>query len=334
MTSANAKTSSEITLNIIQKGSEVTVSQVIEMADATPVTTFSSLVTAITTAGFVISDGAKAVYVYDKGANPVAIGDMVTVGGVKKTYNKVPEIEVVADNGGKVDVDSNGSEVSYPIDKDITDSALDYVAPDAEFISFSGVLAVSGKYFNITIDGVDPDVRQGSVTSPAEYLDAASWDGKKVTVTGYFNGLSGGDKYLNIIAVSIKEYSDVAPKGSVKNPYLASEICPLLADGEAFTDNVAVKGKISKIKYFFSADYGTATFWISDDGEFKDDNMQDFEAYSLYYFDNTSWQEGDKQIALGDEVILYGKVTYYEQYSQPETVSRQAWLYSLNGETE
>ena len=96
--------------------------------------------------------------------------------------------------------------------------------------------------------------------------------------------------------------------------------------------DVCVKGKISKVVYTFSAQYGTATFWISDDGAFNDDPTKDFEAYSVYYFGNKAWEEGNTQIAEGDEVILKGQLTKYK--TTYETSSKKAWVASLNGKTE
>ena len=98
--------------------------------------------------------------------------------------------------------------------------------------------------------------------------------------------------------------------------------------------DVYVKGKISKIQSEYSVEYGTSIFWISEDGEFKNDPKQDFEAYSLWYFGGKAWAEGDKQIALGNEIVLKGQLTYYAKNNVYETSSKKASLYSLNGATE
>jgi len=91
-------------------------------------------------------------------------------------------------------------------------------------------------------------------------------------------------------------------------------------------DNVYVKGIISRIIYEYDADHTTATFYISDDGS----ETNEFEAYKVFYLGNTRWQTGDTQIAVGDNVILYGKVTKYQ--TTYETSANNAYLYSLNGE--
>lgn len=101
-----------------------------------------------------------------------------------------------------------------------------------------------------------------------------------------------------------------------------------------FTGNVYVKGIISEIANNgqFSAQYGNATFWISDDGEKYGDSAKDFEAYRVIYLGNRKWVEGDDLVAVGDEVILHGALTKYG--STYETSSGKAYIYSLNGKTE
>lgn len=98
-----------------------------------------------------------------------------------------------------------------------------------------------------------------------------------------------------------------------------------------FTGNAFVKGKISKVANngYFGAQYGNATFFISDDGAVGDN---DFEAYRVLYLGNKKWVEGDTQIAVGDDVILHGQLTKYN--TTYETVSGKAYIYSLNGKTE
>jgi exonuclease VII large subunit len=107
--------------------------------------------------------------------------------------------------------------------------------------------------------------------------------------------------------------------------------------------NVCVKGKISAIAYEFSTYAGTATFWMSDDGKaygVSDDKKsttepaKDFECYGIYWYNNTQWTEGKGNIAVGDEVVVKGQLTYYASKGIYETNNKQAWLYSLNGVTE
>ena len=102
------------------------------------------------------------------------------------------------------------------------------------------------------------------------------------------------------------------------------------ADVES-TEDITVKGKICSIKFTYSADYGTATYNISDDGQTGEG--KEFTVYGSYYFDNKKWEEGQTQIAVGDEVIVKGKVIYYKG-TTPEFASKKNYLVSLNGKTK
>lgn len=119
--------------------------------------------------------------------------------------------------------------------------------------------------------------------------------------------------------------------GTLENPYTVADaiiVTSKLASGANSAEKYYIKGKISSIKYTFSADYGTATFDISDEGV-----NNKFTAYSIFYLENKAWIDGYTQIAIGDDVILYGTVTNY-QGNTPETLSRNAYIYSLNGQTK
>ena len=105
--------------------------------------------------------------------------------------------------------------------------------------------------------------------------------------------------------------------------------------------DVFVKGKVSAILYTFSANYGTGTFWISDDGtaygvsadkKSTTAPAKDFECYSVYWYNNTPWAEGNAQVAEGDEVVIKGQLALFK--GTYETSSKKAWVYSLNGKTE
>ena len=314
------------------------VSEIIGLDDGTLVETLPSVVMAKSAVGFVISDGTSSLYVYDKEkkfVNDVAVGDNVKVYATKKTYGGIPELDPVTE----VEKDGTAA-VNYPAVKDITAEALTYEASTSEFIQFTGTLKVNNTYYNVEIQGVDPSVRQGSIASPVETLNASAYDGKTVTITGYFSGLSGGGKYLNIVAVKIEE---AGAKGTLANPYTPTEAAAAVAgltwtDSKTYdtTDDVYVAGKISRIavdkngnSLEFSSDYGNASFYISADGS----ESGEFYVFRTLYLGNRKWEQGDKQIKVGDDVIIYGKLMNY-QNNTPETVSGKAYLYSLNGKTE
>lgn len=112
--------------------------------------------------------------------------------------------------------------------------------------------------------------------------------------------------------------------GTQANPYNAlgaKAFASKLESGSTSTESVYIKGKISSIKYNYSASFGTATFNISDDGKAENE----FIIYSALYLNNASYTEGDL-LSVGDEVVIYGQVTNYN--GTLETASKKAYLYS------
>ena len=180
----------------------LSVSDILALETGTACDSKSSLVVAITTRGFVATDGSKNIYVYTQGTNfngVANIGDMVKFSGKRDAYSGMPEITTVTN----VEVVSSNNQVSYPNPRDITSVVENYTAAEAEYISLTGTLAKSGNYYNLVLDGTE--AKQGSIVYPAAYLNADSFDTKKITVTGYFNGLTGSGKYVNIITTKIEE---------------------------------------------------------------------------------------------------------------------------------
>ena len=78
-----------------------------------------------------------------------------------------------------------------------------------------------------------------------------------------------------------------------------------------------VKGKVSSVKFFFDAEHGTATFNISDDGT---TSAAQFACYSVKYYDGAAWVEGNTQVTVGADVVIYGELQNYKG-NTPETVT-------------
>ena len=308
------------------------ITEIVALPDNSGVETLESVVVAKTGRGFVVSDGTTAIYAYDSGANAVEPGDVVKVLATKTTYNGVPELATLTS------VEKTGTAtVNHPAVKDVTAEALTYEASVAEYIQFTGTLHVSGNYYNVEFDGVDTGVKQGSIVYPVESLGAAAFDGQVITVTGYYNGLSSGGKFLNVIATKITGANE---KGTLSNPYTPAEAAAAVA-GLTWTsntefehvDDVYVKGKICRIAsggtYTEGGTYGNASFFLSADGT----GEGEFQVYRALYLGNKKFEAGQTDIQVGDDVVIFGQLMNYRG-NTPETVSGKAYLYSLNGKTE
>jgi hypothetical protein len=117
-------------------------------------------------------------------------------------------------------------------------------------------------------------------------------------------------------------------EGTLANPFNAVAALNYgnkLAPGEESTDYVYVKGIVVSIKEEFTTQYGSGTFYISDDGT----AANRFYAYRVYYLGNQKFTKDDEQVKPGDVVVLCAKITNYN--GTIETVQNKGFVYELNG---
>jgi hypothetical protein len=72
--------------------------------------------------------------------------------------------------------------------------------------------------------------------------------------------------------------------------------------------------------------FGNAQYWLSDDGGKK----YQLEVYRGFWFGGEKFTSED-QIALGDEVVVFGKVKVYKDTPEFDANNK---IISLNGKTE
>jgi hypothetical protein len=148
-------------------------------------------------------------------------------------------------------------------------------------------------------------------------------NGKK-QFTFYRDGTGGGGG-------STEEDDDIIKNDTINHPETVAYIYDHVAsmEGDVIPSrNYCVKGKICSIKYPFSVEYGTAVFNITDNGYTSD---KEFTVYNAYYKNfNRKWKAGDTQIAVGDEVVVFGKVVNYKG-TTPEFVDRRCCVVYING---
>lgn len=149
-----------------------------------------------------------------------------------------------------------------------------------------------------------------------------TYNGTKEFTTGNYvvsiNGNGGSDQPSAGVATG--DGTQANPFNSVAaNNYASS----LAADVESDKD-VYIKGKVVSVTQKYGATtYGTATFYVSDDG--KADNQ--FCVYRALYLNNEKYTSGT-DINVGDDVVVCGKVVNYKG-NTPETASGKAYLVSL-----
>ena len=255
-----------------------------------------------------------------------SLGDELTIEGVLMSYKGTPETK---------------EKEAYVIE--INKSLIKIASIDPE----DGVIPAEGGDFTVTLESKGNGFEAVVPENAQEWLSLKSVSGNKVTYSVKEN--NAGPRSTSIVFKTNdgnKDYtaettlSQLGKQGTEDVPFSvaeAIEYCQKLGNGNVSTADFFVKGIVSKVLYTYSAQYGTATFWISDDGEFhgSEDGKSttepghDFEAYSVYYFNNTPWADGNAQIAVGAEVMICGKLTLYNDVA--ETSSKKAWLHSING---
>lgn len=163
------------------------------------------LVGAVTTKGFVVTDGTNHIYVFTSSAPAAKIGDKVTVRGKLIDYYGLPEI-----TDPTVNVVSSGNTVPYPAPKDITSTIDSYSSGVAEYITVSAEAYASDAYINYKIEGATRGVELSSAPSS---LVSSIKAGDKVTLTGYFNTIHSKRNNVQLILVKVEGGSGETPGG-------------------------------------------------------------------------------------------------------------------------
>ena len=118
--------------------------------------------------------------------------------------------------------------------------------------------------------------------------------------------------------------------GTLENPFnapAAYQYAAALGADEVSENEVYIKGIISQIRNNYNSNYKTADYYISVDGTFDSENSgNQFYVYASNYLNNEKYTSGDL-LNVGDEVVVYGKVTNYRG-NTPETAMNQSYLYS------
>ena len=132
------------------------------------------------------------------------------------------------------------------------------------------------------------------------------------------------DKNNYIVKLTKGEGPAVSIKNTPETAYTVAKAFELIDAGQGLDDKVYVKGIISTINEV-STQHGNATYFISDDGT----TTKELEIYRGYSVGGEKFTAED-EIKVGDEVIVYGKLTLYGTTYE---FSSGSSIYSLNGST-
>lgn len=189
------------------------ISDVLAAADNTKVNLENVVVVAVSKQAYLVKDAeSKYILVYE-GANPTetlpVVGDKVKVSATKATYSSMAQLSAPT-------TDKVGTEtVSHPSATDISTGFDSFASSEVKYVSFKGTLAISGNYYNVTVDGAT--AKQGSISYPTQDLTSFA-NLPNCTYTGYYIYSTNSAKYVNIILTEVKagegEYLTVTPAAS------------------------------------------------------------------------------------------------------------------------
>lgn len=222
----------------------------------------TGVVVAVSAQGFLVQTESGLQYVFDSEIKPtVKVGDNVTVDGFKDEHNGIEQIIKYT-----VKTNSEGNAVTHPEPTEITAANIAEYKTNLGYVKTSGILVIKGDYYNLNIDGAS---FTGSLSYPVN-VDASFKD-KKVDVTGYFVGISGG-KYFNILITDIALSAD---QPVVEEPGADSIIL-------TFPDDNKANNKVG----------GYTKEWIAKKGAVE---------FNIANFNNNNWEKNWAFIKCGRE---------------------------------
>ena len=263
-------------------------------------------------------------------------GDVVTVEGPKKDYNGTIElVDVTVVNIEKTlvkvitaapaKVSKEGGEIEVEVDyKGI--GVVPVIAADCDWVHQTGLRLEEG-----IVSAVDPNPANKAFVKFK--VDVNEGNFRKTSIE--FKSVKEGNE--SSVTFELEQEANVLPHGqNPEDPYTPAELnayCQSLGEGKTSEVDVYVKGII--VKYASSGEFGTkygnASFYISDDGS---ETAEQFYVFRTLYLGNVKYaDESLAKPAVGDEVVICGKVTLYKDSKTgdlvPETSANNSYLYSF-----
>ena len=166
-------------------------------------------VVAFNAQSFVIKDETGMIMSYHGSsfAQDVKLGDVVLLTGTTTVYGAAKQFGNATYSVVASDETNDGEPKEYTateLDKLVNDHADDKTATfTPEYVKVKGVVEVSGKYYNLKIEGTEKAT--GSLTYPIETEALTALNGKTIEVLAYLTGVTGPGRYLQLVYVSYKE---------------------------------------------------------------------------------------------------------------------------------
>lgn len=218
--------------------------------------------------------------------------------------------------------------VRRPVYKECTVTVLP-PSPQGIVLNTTSVALSKGDTKQLSASIYPSDAPQGVTWSTDDSSVATVSSTGVVTAKGVGNVAIKAMSLANSSINSTCMVAVILHSGSLENPFDVTDACNYansLENGSTSQERYYIKGKISKIVNAFNSSSGNATFYISDNG-----TTNQLYVCMTYFLQGKSWKDNDA-IAIGDEVIIYGKLA--NEKGTLKTANNESFIYSLNGLTD
>lgn len=231
-TSSNANPASSTT-SITNNVETITISAALASTAGTKVTV-DARVLAVTTQHLLLGDstGKIVVFLGNKSGNTNKVGDHLQVTGALEDRNGINQfgntatiktLTTAAPEVSETVVEWTATEVDAFVDKQTYGT----------YITVSGSLAISGNYYNLTVEGASKGVVSLAYLNSS--LSSKVSSGKSYKITGYAMYLSGG-KYVNVYTTAVEEITSGGDTGGDTGGNTGGDVeTPVEGTKETFT---------------------------------------------------------------------------------------------------
>ncbi len=177
-----------------------TLAEALALTDNTDVTLVPLTVGAVSTKGYVVTDGTDGLYVYVNSTPSVKVGDVVKVTGKMASYYGVrqvanPSQTVVTEGDGTFEADWT----------DITGNFESYTNSSSAPVKYEATVVKSGTHTNFKVEGADTFV--GTLTNAPSAMFEGINEGDKVRVYGYFSTINTTNNLVGVYAYKLEVIS-------------------------------------------------------------------------------------------------------------------------------
>ena len=269
-----------------------------------------------------LEDSTGEIYIYgtldSQGAEKnftslgIEVGDVVTVEGPKSTYNGTVElvnVTVIDIVKSLLKIDPSDIQIEYPA----ADLTVKAIVKDGS--TFSWALGDNSDWMQITATSEVED----TVFVSLHVNENEDENSRTGSVT--FTASNGSQTTTQTLSIYQGVNTEKFLAGTIRKPFTVAQAIAAIDAGQT-VETYYVAGIIRQIDNV-STQYGNATYWIAD----NDSTETLFEVYRGKYLDGAKFTSED-QIAVGDQVVISGKLT---KYNDTYELGSGSSLVTING---